>query len=189
MHLQLYTKLVTAACSRADTLTCHVCMCFSQMGTWWGPKNPTFWRHCFHSLKPTLAPSKKVAPKRTSPYLPNPWFPAQCSKRTEVYIDGACVHNRKGKPEGGVGVCFVSNHPWNISRPAQGRQTNNSAEIQVAIAAAKKATENGVAKLSIFTDSKFLIDSCTKWIHTWKTNGWKTADGKPVVNCQEHWLL
>ena len=46
MHLRLYTKLVTAACSRADTMTRHVCMFFSQMGTWWGPKNPTFWRHC-----------------------------------------------------------------------------------------------------------------------------------------------
>ena len=59
-----------------------------------------------------------------------------------------------------MGVWFGSNHPWNISRPAQGRQTNNSAEIQAATAAAKKTTENGVAKLSIFTDSKFLIDSC-----------------------------
>ena len=48
MHLRLYTKLVTAACSRADTLTRHVCMCFSQMGTRWGPKNPTFWRHCYN---------------------------------------------------------------------------------------------------------------------------------------------
>ena len=42
-----------------------------------------------------------------------------------------------------------------------------------------------MGKLSIFTDSKFLIDSCTKWIHTWKTNGWKTADGKPAVNKTE----
>ena len=54
MHLRLYTKLVTAACGRADTLTRHVCMCFSQMGTWWGPKNPTFWRHCFKLVRSPL---------------------------------------------------------------------------------------------------------------------------------------
>ena len=53
MHLRLYTKLVTAACSRADTLTRHVCMRFSQMGTWWGPKNPTFWRHCSGTVNNT----------------------------------------------------------------------------------------------------------------------------------------
>ena len=39
--------------------------------------------------------------------------------------------------------------------------------------------------LSIFTDSKFLIGSCTKWIHAWKTNGWKPADGKPAVKKTE----
>ena len=84
-----------------------------------------------------------------------------------------------------MGVWFGPNHTWNISKTAQEWQTNSSAEIQAATAAAKKATENGVAKLSIFTLSKFLIDSCTKWIHTWKKNGWKTADGKPVVNKTE----
>ena len=139
----------------------------------------------FPGLKPTLAPPKEVAPKRTSPYFPNTWFSAQCSKPTEVYIDEACVHNRKGESEGGVGVWFGSNHPWNISRPAQERKTNNSAEIQAATPAAKKATENGVAELLILKDSKFLIDSCKKWIHTWTINGWKTADGKPVVNKTE----
>ena len=136
----------------------------------------------FPSLKPTLVPPKEVTPEKASSYLPSPWFPAQCSQPVEVYIDGACAYNHKGEPEGGVGVWFDPDHPWNISEPAQGRQTNNSAEIQAATAAAKKATENGVTRLSVFTDSKFLIDSCTKWMPTWEENGWKTADGKPVVN-------
>ena len=65
----------------------------------------------FPSLKSTLAPPKEIASKRTSPYLPNQWFLAQCSKPTEVYIDGASVHYRKGEPEGSVGVWFGSKDP------------------------------------------------------------------------------
>ena len=136
----------------------------------------------FPRLKYTHAPPKEVAPAKVSPYFPSPWFPSQYSYPTEIYINGACDHNHKGEHEGGVGVWFGPSHAWNISRPAQGRQTNNSAEIQAATAAAEKATENGVAKLSLFTNFKFFTNSCTKWIHASETNGWKTADGMPVVN-------
>ena len=68
MHLRLYTKLVTAACSRAVTLTRHVCMCFSQMGTWWGPKNPTFWRHCCSLPRKRTTKGNPDSSKRQQPF-------------------------------------------------------------------------------------------------------------------------
>ena len=36
--------------------------------------------------------------------------------------------------------------------------------------------------LHIYTDSQFVIDAATKWIHKWKKNGWKTIEGKPIQN-------
>ncbi|XP_033214103.1 ribonuclease H1-like [Belonocnema kinseyi] len=115
----------------------------------------------------------------------NPCFPSLCDKTTDVYVDGACIYNKAGEREGGIGVWFGYDHPWNVSQPATGRQMNNAAEIQAATIAARKASENGISKLRINTDSKFLIDSCDKWIPYWKANGWKTNNGKPVVNQTE----
>ena len=37
-------------------------------------------------------------------------------------------------------------------------------------------------KVDLHTDSKYLQDGVTKWIHAWKARGWKTADKKPVKN-------
>ncbi|XP_033218075.1 ribonuclease H1-like [Belonocnema kinseyi] len=137
----------------------------------------------FPSLKPTLVtPSKEVTAKSAPPYLPNPCFPAQCSQPIDLYINETCTYINKGEPERGIWVWFGSDHSWNISKPAQGRQTNNSSEIQAATAAVKKAVENIMSKLTMFADTQFLIDSYTKWISTWETNGWKASDGKPVVN-------
>ncbi|XP_033229749.1 ribonuclease H1-like [Belonocnema kinseyi] len=112
------------------------------------------------SAEPTLVPQvEKAAPECAPPYLHIPWFPTLCSKTTDVCIDGACAYNSEGEPERGVGVWFGRDHPSNTSKPAQGRQNNNSAEIQAATDAAQKALEKGIGKLSIFIGSKFLIDS------------------------------
>jgi hypothetical protein len=58
-----------------------------------------------------------------------------------------------------------------VSRPIYGnRHTNNV------------ASDKGVDKLIIKTDSKFLIDSMTKYVPRWRENGWVKADGTPVKN-------
>lgn len=48
--------------------------------------------------------------------------------------------------------------------------------------AIRLAKENGIKRLIINTDSKFLIDSITKWVPNWKRNQWKLSTGKPVKN-------
>lgn len=77
---------------------------------------------------------------------------------------------------------FGPDHSRNIPKPTQGRQTNYAAEVQAAEAAAKKSSENGIEKINIFPESKFLIDSYTKYTLTWEANGWKIAHKKPAVN-------
>jgi ribonuclease HI len=43
-------------------------------------------------------------------------------------------------------------------------------------------------RVQLHTDSQYVRDGITKWIHGWRRNGWKTADRKPVKNA-ELWLM
>lgn len=63
-----------------------------------------------------------------------------------------------------------------------GRVTNNVGEIQAAIYAIKTALDLGIKKLSISTDSQFLINSITKWVPGWKRRGWCLQNMTPVKN-------
>ncbi|XP_055597124.1 ribonuclease H1-like [Uranotaenia lowii] len=99
-----------------------------------------------------------------------------------VYTDGSCEGNGTAAACAGLGVYFGEGHALNVSKPVSGRPTNNCGEIQAASLAVRLAKENGVKRLMINTDSKFLIDSITKWVKGWKRNNWKLATGKPVKN-------
>ena len=98
-------------------------------------------------------------------------------KRVEIFTDGAC----KGNPGPGG---------WGAVLRAEGREkeisghdpatTNNRMELLAVIRAlgALKAP----CHVSLHTDSRYVIDGITKWIHGWQKNGWKTAAKKPVLN-------
>lgn len=81
-----------------------------------------------------------------------------------VYTDGACSSNGTKKARAGMGVYFGENHPLNVSEPVSGRATNNCGEIQATTKAIQLARSMGIDKLAIKTDSKFVIDSVTKWM-------------------------
>ncbi|CAB3220874.1 unnamed protein product [Arctia plantaginis] len=100
----------------------------------------------------------------------------------QVYTDGACSANGKTGARAGLGVYWGEGHRLNISEPVCGRATNNCGEIQAATRAIKQSIQNGITKLAINTDSKFLINSVTKWMPGWKRKGWKLQSGEPVKN-------
>uniref|UniRef100_A0A0A9YCY3 Ribonuclease H1 n=1 Tax=Lygus hesperus TaxID=30085 RepID=A0A0A9YCY3_LYGHE len=102
-----------------------------------------------------------------------------------VFTDGACSSNGQQGAKAGIGVWFNDGHPLNVSAPVKGPPTNNTAEIQAARVAITQAAKAGIKRLSIHTDSKFVIDSITKWIHRWKKNDWKLKSGGPVKNRTE----
>lgn len=102
-----------------------------------------------------------------------------------IYTDGACCSNGKNGAKAGIGVYWGPNHPLNVSERLPGRQTNNRAEIHAAVRALNQAKENGFNDVIIYTDSNFLIKGVTKWIHTWKKNGWKLSTGAPVKNRED----
>ncbi|KPJ13751.1 Ribonuclease H1 [Papilio machaon] len=100
----------------------------------------------------------------------------------QVYTDGACSSNGRNGARAGIGVYWGDGHPLNVSEPVTGRATNNCGEIQAATSAIKIALQNKVKKLTINTDSQFLINSVTKWMPGWKRKGWKLQSGEPVKN-------
>jgi ribonuclease HI len=97
--------------------------------------------------------------------------------RVEIFTDGAC----RGNPgPGGWAAILRSNaHEKEISG-GERATTNNRMELTAAIRAfeALKAP----SAVTLYTDSKYVMDGLTKWLPKWKRNGWKTADKKPVKN-------
>lgn len=98
-------------------------------------------------------------------------------KQLEIFTDGAC----KGNPgPGGWGaVIRYGKHEKEISG-GDPDTTNNRMELSAAIEALKILTEPCHVKLH--TDSKYVLDGITKWIHGWQRNGWKNASKQPVRN-------
>lgn len=95
----------------------------------------------------------------------------------EIFTDGAC----SGNPgPGGWGVLMRwRGHEKELSG-GEAQTTNNRMELMAAIQgleAVKRA-----ARVRLVTDSTYVKDGITKWIHGWKRNGWKTAAKKPVKN-------
>ncbi|KAL3275871.1 hypothetical protein HHI36_020610 [Cryptolaemus montrouzieri] len=66
-----------------------------------------------------------------------------------VYTDGACENNGKANAKAGIGVWFGNNHPLNVSRPVQGKATNNTAEIQACVAALEILYNEGIRKVKL----------------------------------------
>ena len=106
-------------------------------------------------------------------------------KIENIYTDGACTGN-PGPGGWGVVVYFADGSIHEIGGDAA-QTTNNRMEMQAAIAALKfLATTNQTEPLTLYTDSEYLINGVTKWVKGWKKKGWKTAQGKAVLN-QELW--
>jgi len=99
-----------------------------------------------------------------------------------AFTDGAC----SGNPgPGGWGLVLEA---WEDATLVKARElsggepetTNNRMELMAAIMALE--TLERPAAITVVTDSVYLRDGITGWIHAWKQNGWKTAAKKPVKN-------
>ncbi|MBN8817789.1 MAG: ribonuclease HI [Sphingomonas sp.] len=99
------------------------------------------------------------------------------SEAVHLFTDGAC----KGNPgPGGWGVLLRFNGHEKELSGGEAHTTNNRMELMAAIEGLKALTRPCHVVLS--TDSSYVKDGITKWIHGWKRNGWRTADKKPVKN-------
>jgi ribonuclease HI len=95
----------------------------------------------------------------------------------DIWTDGAC----SGNPgPGGWGAVLRYGETEKELSGAESATTNNRMELMAAIEALNALKRP--TKVRLHTDSKYVMDGVTKWIHGWKKNGWKTADKKPVKN-------
>ncbi|OTF72199.1 ribonuclease H1-like protein, partial [Euroglyphus maynei] len=99
-----------------------------------------------------------------------------------VYIDGACWRNGSPDACAGVGIYWPGAPERNQSLTIDGRQTSIRAEIWAAIFALRQAKQLGLDKITIYTDSNFVIQTATVWLHNWKRNCWMTSSGVEVKN-------
>ncbi|MBC2665594.1 ribonuclease HI [Novosphingobium flavum] len=97
----------------------------------------------------------------------------------EIFTDGAC----KGNPgPGGWGAILRTGEHEKELSGGEAQTTNNRMELMGAIMALKALKRP--CKVSLHTDSKYVIDGITSWIFGWQRNGWKNAAKKPVANAE-----
>ena len=102
----------------------------------------------------------------------------------KAFTDGAC----SGNPgPGGWGVVLQAINAGDIARERElsggaGETTNNQMELMAAISALE--TLDRASTITVVTDSSYVKDGVSTWIHGWKRNGWKTAAKKPVKNVE-----
>ena len=103
--------------------------------------------------------------------------------KVEIYTDGAC----SGNPgPGGWGAILRTGKTEKELFGGELDTTNNRMELTAAIKALEALKRH--CEVDLYTDSKYVMDGITSWIHGWKARGWKTADKKPVKNV-ELWQL
>jgi ribonuclease HI len=95
-----------------------------------------------------------------------------------IFTDGAC----SGNPgPGGWGAILTYREHRKELKGGEAETTNNRMELMGAISALEALKGEG-RTVDLHSDSNYLRDGITKWIHGWKRNGWRTADKKPVKN-------
>ena len=101
----------------------------------------------------------------------------------KVYTDGAC----RGNPgPGGWGVYIQLNDEEKDLYGGNPETTNNQMEMQAALEALKYLKDKDEV-IELYTDSNYLRQGITEWIHKWKLNNWRTAAKKPVAN-RDLWI-
>jgi ribonuclease HI len=99
------------------------------------------------------------------------------SEPVHLFTDGAC----KGNPgPGGWGAVLRFGDKERELSGGEAHTTNNRMELMAAIEGLK--TLKRPCHIVLSTDSVYVKDGITKWVHGWVRNGWRTADKKPVKN-------
>ena len=97
----------------------------------------------------------------------------------EIFTDGAC----RGNPgPGGWAVLLRTGGKERELSGGEALTTNNRMELTAAIRALEALRKP--CRVELHTDSQYVRDGITRWIHGWRKNGWRTADRKPVKNAE-----
>ncbi len=138
----------------------------------------------FATSPPESSTSTSTHSVRAAGYGPLP-MPKDTPARYLAYVDGSSLSNPGGP--GGTGFVVVDRaRPalrFGGSRWVQDGTfavTNNRMELR-AVLEALEGLPPGEA-VDVVSDSRYVVDALSKWIHGWRRKGWKTATGEPVLN-------
>ncbi len=98
-------------------------------------------------------------------------------KNVDIYTDGACARN---PGPGGWAAILRYKESEKVISGFERQTTNNRMEMQAVIEALGMLKE--ACRVRVHTDSEFLRNGITVWIHGWKRNGWRTTGRQPVKN-------
>lgn len=85
-----------------------------------------------------------------------------------------------GNPGPAGWAWYIDDDHWASGGWAHG--TNNMGELKAVLDLFEATASRPEAKLRVYCDSQYVINSLTKWMPGWKKKGWKKSDGKPVLN-------
>ncbi len=100
-------------------------------------------------------------------------------QRVDMFTDGAC----RGNPgPGGWAVLLRMGDKEKELSGGEPLTTNNRMELLAAIRGLQALKRP--CRVDLHTDSIYVRDGITRWIHNWRQNGWRTSDKKPVKNAE-----
>ena len=99
------------------------------------------------------------------------------TKHVEIFTDGSCLGN---PGPGGYGIVLRYKDVEKTLSKGYTLTTNNRMELTAVIRALEALKRP--CEVQLHTDSKYVQQGISQWIHGWKRNGWRTADKKPVKN-------
>ena len=102
--------------------------------------------------------------------------------RIEIFTDGACSGNPGA---GGWGAILRCKNTEKELSGGEAQTTNNRMELTAVIEALKAL--KAPCDITLYTDSRYVMDGVTSWLANWKSNGWKTANKKAPVKNVELW--
>ncbi|GLT15625.1 ribonuclease HI [Vibrio algivorus] len=99
------------------------------------------------------------------------------TKHVEIFTDGSCLGN---PGPGGYGIVLRYKGKEKYLSEGYTLTTNNRMEMMAAVIALKALTEP--CQVTLTTDSQYVRQGITQWIHGWKKKNWQTSAKKPVKN-------
>lgn len=99
----------------------------------------------------------------------------------EVWTDGSCLGN-----PGTGGWAVIGDDDLKLCGNLK-NTTNNIMEMTAVVKALEACIDRGHTRVSLYTDSNYVKQGITSWIHNWKKNGWKTSVGGLVKN-KDLWI-
>ena len=99
----------------------------------------------------------------------------------EAFTDGACLGN---PGPGGWAALLRANGSERLLSGGEAQTTNNRMELLAAIQALEALSRP--CQVTVTTDSRYVMQGIEEWVPRWISNGWRTADKKPVKN-QDLW--